>query len=201
MAFSGRRYAHGSRPRVNTARSIASALPSTDLNTRKPDTGSLRDRMTTSTRLMPSALKPRSFFTSRNAMPGLASSERRASWSSMYGAVVARIEERVLLLEVEQRARADRDDELLAEVGGIPEYTRIRAARSRCRAARHGDRPAPRVRRRRSSSRSHARDLAHRPREILARDDERRRDAHHRAVRVLRQDAALEQPVDDMRAR
>ena len=39
--------------------------------------------------------------------------------------------------------------------------------------------------------------LAHRPREVLARDDERRRDAHDRAVGVLGQYPALEQAVDD----
>jgi len=72
-------------PRVKTARSMASALPCTDFSTRSPDTGSLRDRITTSTRFTPSALNPSSFFTRRNAIPGLARCSRRASCSWMYG--------------------------------------------------------------------------------------------------------------------
>ena len=48
-------------------------------------------------------------------MPGLAGCSTRASCSSRYGLVVGRVEAAVLLLEVEQRARADRDDE---EAGG-----------------------------------------------------------------------------------
>src|SRR4051812_18983291 len=40
-------------------------------------------------------------------------------------------------------------------------------------------------------------DFTDRPGEILVRDVERRRDANDGAVRVLRQDAARKQPVDD----
>jgi hypothetical protein len=45
------------------------------------------------------------------------------------------------------------------------------------------------------------RDFADRPREVFARDIERRRDAHHGAVRVFRQDAARKQPIDDFARR
>src|SRR5215831_17462969 len=63
---------------------MPSSAPLTERNTRRPETGSLRDRMTMSTRFTPSALKPRSFFTRRYATPGFAGCSSRASWSCMY---------------------------------------------------------------------------------------------------------------------
>ena len=101
--------------------------------------------------------------------------------------------------EVEQRARADRDDELGGEARGH--------AASIGEAAMHGSRRGPGlpilasrgapqsvalgVRQRRA-------DLPDGPHERLARHVERRRDAHDGAVRVLRQDAAREQAIDDV---
>jgi hypothetical protein len=48
-----------------------------------PETGSLRDRMTTSTRWALASLKASSLRTSENATPGLAGCSRRSSCSFM----------------------------------------------------------------------------------------------------------------------
>jgi hypothetical protein len=69
---------------VKTPRSIARPDPRTERKTRRPETGSLRDRMTTSMRRTPSALKPSSLRTSGNATPGLAGCCRRSSCIFMY---------------------------------------------------------------------------------------------------------------------
>jgi hypothetical protein len=101
---------------VNTARSIASALPFDRRNHAQPDTGSLRDRITTSTRLMPSALKLEQLLTSGRRCR-LRELLEALELQLDVGPVVARVEQRVLLLEVEQRAAADRDDELVGRRG------------------------------------------------------------------------------------
>ena len=71
--------------------------------------------MTTSTRCAVGSLKARSFCTSENATPGLAARVDALELQRHVGAVVVGLEVLVLFLEVEQRARGNRDDELTGE--------------------------------------------------------------------------------------
>ena len=104
--------------------------------------------------------------------------------------VVGALEDGVLLLEVEQRARADRDDELIGGRGDVHPQSIDRRKRPEPRVGRT---PGRRLRRAFAFAlelADHGADLARRPFEIVARDVERRRDAHDGAVRVLGQNAA-----------
>ncbi len=67
---------------MNTPRWIGSPWCLAERNTRMPDTGSLRDRITTSTFGSP-ALKASSLLTSENATPGRAGTSSRSSCSRM----------------------------------------------------------------------------------------------------------------------
>ena len=80
-----------------------------------PETGSLRDRMTTSTRCAVGVVEGEQLLTSENATPGLAACVEPLELQLHVGAVVVGLEVLVLLLEVEQRARRDRDDELTVQ--------------------------------------------------------------------------------------
>jgi hypothetical protein len=68
---------------VNTPRRIGMPYASAERNTRMPDTGSLRERMTTSTRAVAASLKASSLCTSEKATPGFAAASSRSSCSFM----------------------------------------------------------------------------------------------------------------------
>ena len=80
-----------------------------------PETGSLRDRITTSTRCAVASLKARSFLHQRERDAGLGGRVDALELQPHVGAVVVGLEVLVLFLEVEQRPRGDRDDELTGE--------------------------------------------------------------------------------------
>jgi len=78
----------------------------------------LRDRITTSTRCCaPGALNASSLFTSEKATPGLAGWSSRFELQLHVGAVVARFEEPVFLLESNSARDEDGDDELTVQGG------------------------------------------------------------------------------------
>jgi hypothetical protein len=81
---------------------------------RMPDTGSLRDRMTTSTRCEVVSLKASSLRISEKAMPGAAGCPAARAAAHVAGRVAA-FEDAVLFLEVEQGARGDRHHQLVVE--------------------------------------------------------------------------------------
>ena len=66
---------------VKTPRSKDKPLLMAERKTLKPDTGSLRDRMTTSTNFLPSWLKVSSLLTKEKATPGLAATSSLSSCS------------------------------------------------------------------------------------------------------------------------
>jgi hypothetical protein len=68
-----------------------------------PETGSLRDRITTSTRWVLASLKASSLRTSENATPGPGRLLQAVELQIHVGAVVAPLEQLVLFLEVKQR--------------------------------------------------------------------------------------------------
>jgi hypothetical protein len=80
-----------------------------------PETGSLRDRITTSTRACWSSLKASSFLTSENATPGRAGCVHALQLQLHVGAVVTVFEDAVLFFKVEQRARRDGHDKLAVQ--------------------------------------------------------------------------------------
>jgi hypothetical protein len=61
-----------------------------------PDTGSLRDKMTTSTLWVVASLKAKSFFTKEKATPGL---------QLHVGTVVALLEDQIFFFKIKQGAR------------------------------------------------------------------------------------------------
>ena len=169
------------------------------LKTRSPVSAELRDSRITSTYCLSGRLSRSSFFTSTNAGPG-----REQLVLVLDLVAVIRVDavlgvDPVALGEVEQRPRRDRDDELVRERGlrhpsvDRPSLATSAARRRRDRlrlryAARFSPSPISANTARTSST---AQSIA------LALDVERRREAHDGAVRVLGQDAAREQAIDD----
>ena len=83
-----------------------------------PDTGSLRDRITTSTAVRSSLVESQQLVDQRKGDARARRLVEALQLQLHVGAVVAGFEDPVLFFEVEQRARRDRDDELAFEGGG-----------------------------------------------------------------------------------
>ena len=88
------------------------AVVAADLNTRMPDTGSLRDRDHDLDPLLAGRVEAQQFAHQRERDAGRRRLIQARELQLHVGAVVGLLEDEVLLLEVEQRARGDRDDEL-----------------------------------------------------------------------------------------